>query len=114
MWNTIRTPPFVAKGHDGNPQYIAGGFQQQFGVETFIVAVLYGLVSFSVILLTDITKQSPAAKQKGNFEFDVGFAYAGLILLFVSFSLLLALFKVKNGSYPFKLVLSFLTLAILN
>jgi hypothetical protein len=38
MWNTIRNPPFMPVGRDGGLSLIAGGFQNQFGVETFIVA----------------------------------------------------------------------------
>lgn len=40
MWNTIRTPPFIAQGRNGSPAFIADGFQNQFGVETIIVAAL--------------------------------------------------------------------------
>lgn len=40
MWNTIRNPPFIAAGDGGRADFIAGGFQNQYGVETFIVASL--------------------------------------------------------------------------
>ncbi len=39
MWNTIRNPPFIAN-EDGRPAFFASGFQNQYGVETFIVAGL--------------------------------------------------------------------------
>ena len=40
MWNTIRNPPFIAAGPNGEASFIAGGFQNQYAVETFIVAGL--------------------------------------------------------------------------
>ncbi|KAJ3262237.1 oligosaccharyl transferase subunit ost3/OST6 [Boothiomyces macroporosus] len=39
MWNTIRNPPFLAN-QNGQVGYIASGFQNQFGAETVIVAIL--------------------------------------------------------------------------
>jgi oligosaccharyltransferase complex subunit gamma len=40
MWNTIRTPPFIALGPNGKPSYFAQGFQTQFGFETTAAASL--------------------------------------------------------------------------
>lgn len=40
MWNTIRTPPYVMMGPAGKVEYIAGGFQNQYGAETQIVAAI--------------------------------------------------------------------------
>ena len=50
MWNTIRNPPFIAAGQNGQASYIAGGFQNQHGVETFIVAGICKLLfTFNLI-----------------------------------------------------------------
>ncbi|KAG0308210.1 oligosaccharyl transferase subunit ost3/OST6 [Dissophora globulifera] len=40
MWNQIRNPPYSMKGRDGSTGYIAAGFQNQFGLETQIIAVI--------------------------------------------------------------------------
>ena len=45
MWNTIRNPPFIASNQNGQPSFIAGGFQNQYGVETFIVAAMCKIYS---------------------------------------------------------------------
>eukprot|EP00842_Homolaphlyctis_polyrhiza_P000965 jgi/Hompol1/186/HPOL_000788-RA len=38
MWNTIRNPPFIGH-HNGRSQYLSGGFQYQFGIETQTIAI---------------------------------------------------------------------------
>ncbi|KAJ3346707.1 oligosaccharyl transferase subunit ost3/OST6 [Kappamyces sp. JEL0680] len=96
MWNNIRNPPFIANDN-GRAAFIAGGFQNQFGIETFMVAALYGLVSFSMYHLAVVVPQQRASNQRGS-------AYAGLLVLYVTFSFLLAVFRAKNGSYPFRLL----------
>jgi len=50
MFNHIRKVPYVAQDSKGGISYIAGGFSNQFGLETQIVAVIcmltpnYGIV----------------------------------------------------------------------
>lgn len=39
MWNQIRHPPYSMPSRDGRPGFIAPGFQNQFGLETQIVAI---------------------------------------------------------------------------
>jgi oligosaccharyltransferase complex subunit gamma len=97
MWNTIRQPPFIAMGRNGEPLYFAGGFQQQFGIETVIVAFCYSLISFSIIVLTVLAPKMPAGEEKNV-------VYVGLMLFVVSYSTILLVFRFKNGHYPYKLV----------
>jgi hypothetical protein len=40
MWNQIRTPPFLMPGANGQVSYIAAGYQNQYGIETQIVATI--------------------------------------------------------------------------
>ncbi|KAF9178667.1 oligosaccharyl transferase subunit ost3/OST6, partial [Haplosporangium sp. Z 767] len=40
MWNQIRNPPYMARGRDGHPAFIAQGFQNQIGIETQLVAAI--------------------------------------------------------------------------
>ena len=50
MWNQIRNAPYVAAGRDGSVTYFASGFQNQYGAETQIVAVIceYGKALYTV------------------------------------------------------------------
>ncbi|KAG5462232.1 MAG: hypothetical protein BJ554DRAFT_5467, partial [Olpidium bornovanus] len=49
MWNHIRKPPYVVAGHDGRFEWIAGGFQQQFVLESQVFALLRILFLASII-----------------------------------------------------------------
>ncbi|OZJ05391.1 hypothetical protein BZG36_02011 [Bifiguratus adelaidae] len=97
MWNHIRKPPYVVPSQDGI-SYIASGFQQQFGMESQLVAMMYAILSFCIIsLATAVPRLDDPQKQR----FGV-YMWSGLVLL--TFSILMALFRAKNGSYPFKLL----------
>ncbi|KAK1925155.1 hypothetical protein DB88DRAFT_488109 [Papiliotrema laurentii] len=98
MWNRIKNAPYVAVSQNGQTSWIAGGFQQQLGLESQVVGAIYGLLSFSIIALTVfVPAQLNPAKQRIA-------VYLWLAMLVVVFSLLFKLFKVKNGGYPFSLL----------
>ncbi|CAO0798278.1 unnamed protein product [Mucor circinelloides] len=99
MWNRIRTPPFVMPGKNGDINYIASGFSSQLGVEPQIVASIYGLLAFSLVALI---KSVPQFDDQTRQRFGV-YIWMGCIIFI--FSALLALFKIKNGGYPFKLLI---------
>lgn len=40
MWNSIRHAPYMSMSPKGQPEYFASGFQNQYGAETQIVAVI--------------------------------------------------------------------------
>ena len=42
MWNQIRHPPYMQVDQQGKPNYIAGGYSNQFAVETQIISVICG------------------------------------------------------------------------
>ncbi|KAF8422666.1 hypothetical protein EV426DRAFT_161850 [Tirmania nivea] len=96
MFNHIRHTPYV--GHNpktGMPTYIAGGFSTQFAAESQIVGLVYAFLSFGTIALGMKIPRIKEAKRQG-----VAVAvWSGVVLILFSF--LMALFKVKNGSYPF-------------
>nr|KAJ3421020.1 oligosaccharyl transferase subunit ost3/OST6 [Polyrhizophydium stewartii] len=97
MWNTIRNPPFVGQ-HNGQAHLISGGFQYQFGVETFIVAGLYSVVSLSLLLLVAYV---PTIK---NVEEQRRITWVTVLVFVVTYSFTLNFFKVKIGNYPFRLL----------
>ena len=40
MWNQIRHPPYMQVSRAGQPQYIAAGYSNQYGVETPIISLI--------------------------------------------------------------------------
>ncbi|EPS37941.1 hypothetical protein H072_8343 [Dactylellina haptotyla CBS 200.50] len=95
MFNHIRKVPYVVQGRNGGVSYIAGGFSNQFGLETQIVAVVYAVLAFSSIALC---LKMPRIENSGKQKIAV---MAWNLVLLVLFSFLMSIFKMKNGSYPF-------------
>ncbi|CDO71218.1 hypothetical protein BN946_scf184863.g13 [Trametes cinnabarina] len=95
MFVRIRGMPHTG----GNGQWIAPGYQNQFGQETQVVSFIYGLLSAAFLMLTLVTPyQTNPARQRLQI-----YLWSGVIL--VMFSVLISLFRVKNRGYPFKLLL---------
>ncbi|KAI0831399.1 oligosaccharyl transferase subunit OST3/OST6 family [Trametes gibbosa] len=83
----------------GNGQWIAPGYSNQFGQETQVISIIYGLLSAAFLMLTVVTPyQTNAARQRLQV-----YLWSGVIL--VMFSVLISLFRIKNRGYPFKLLL---------
>ncbi|KAK2062138.1 OST3/OST6 family protein [Colletotrichum caudatum] len=97
MFNHIRKVPYVASDGRGGISYFAGGFQNQFGLETQIVAAIYGVLSFCAISLTVKVPRIGDSKRQQVAVL----AWGGV--LFLMYSFLLSVFRIKNGGYPFSL-----------
>ncbi|KAI0383244.1 hypothetical protein F5Y04DRAFT_31587 [Hypomontagnella monticulosa] len=97
MFNQIRKVPYVAGDGRGGVTYWASGFQSQFGLETQIVAFMYGVLSFATISLA---VKAPRTRDPKIQQLIV-IVWGGVLVLMYSF--LLSIFKVKNPGYPFKL-----------
>ncbi|KAK9467581.1 hypothetical protein V1512DRAFT_205796 [Lipomyces arxii] len=97
MYNNIRHTPYVANNRQGEVQYIAGGFTNQYGFETQAVAVLYAFLAFSAISLASkvprMTVRTRQTSATGTW----------CILMWCLFSLLLFVFRMKNRGYPYSL-----------
>jgi oligosaccharyltransferase complex subunit gamma len=111
MYNHIRKVPYVTNDGKGGISYFAGGFQNQFGLETQIIAAICksryysglrmelmtvdGVLAFAAISLAlkcpRIT--DPKAQQVAVLAWGGG--------LFIVYSFLLSIFRFKNGGYPF-------------
>lgn len=50
MWNGIRGAPYMMMGQGGKPEYFASGFQNQYGAETQIVAIICQCLSSFLFL----------------------------------------------------------------
>lgn len=97
MFNQIRKVPYVAGDGRGGISYFAGGFQNQYGLESQIVGAMYGVLALASIAL--IMKVPRIADPKSQ---QVAVIVWGGIL-FVMYSFLLSIFRIKNGGYPFSL-----------
>ena len=113
MFNHIRKVPYVSGDGRGGVTYFASGFQNQYGLETQIVAAicelilsvwLYpanclvdGLLSFCAISLVIKVPRIAESKTQGLAVL----AWGGVML--VTYSFLLSIFRIKNGGYPFSL-----------
>ncbi|KAI1778164.1 hypothetical protein F4818DRAFT_288214 [Hypoxylon cercidicola] len=97
MFNRIRKVPYVAGDGRGGISYFAGGFQNQYGLETQIVAFMYGVLSFATISLAI---KAPRTRDPKMQQLTVIVWGAVMVLMY---SFLLSVFRVKNGGYPFKL-----------
>ena len=50
MWNRIKNAPYVAIGRDGQTSWIAGGYQNQLGLESQVVAAMCEWPACSLLL----------------------------------------------------------------
>jgi len=98
MWNHIRGPPLVQKTQTGQV-FIHGSSQGQFVFETYFIFLLYGLITFGMILLID------AAENKGDIGRRRLCSIIGLALFAFFFSLILSIFRSKAGGYPYSFLL---------
>jgi len=95
MFNQIRNTPYAGGDGKGGVSYIAGGFQNQFGMETQIVAAMYAVLAFATISLAlKVPRMTdPRAQQ-------VAVVLWAVVILGM-YSFLLSVFRIKNGGYPF-------------
>jgi len=95
MFTRIRNVPY--NGGDGN--WIAAGYQNQFGQEVQVISFIYGLLSFAFLMLILVVPyQSSPQRQRLQV-----YLWTGVVMII--YSVLVSLFKVKNKGYPFKLFL---------
>ncbi|KAI9368197.1 hypothetical protein BJX61DRAFT_537439 [Aspergillus egyptiacus] len=95
MFSHIRKVPYVVGDGKGGISYFAGGFSNQFGMETQIIAAIYAVLSFSAIALA---MKVPRITDKKSQQVAVVIWSA---VLLGTYSFLLSVFRAKNGGYPF-------------
>jgi len=95
MYALIRGVPFSGP----NGEWIAAGYQNQVGKEVHLISFIYGLLSFSLLMLILVVPhQSSPQKQRMQI-----FIWTGVTVIL--YSVLVSLFKIKNRGYPFKIFL---------
>lgn len=112
MFNHIRKVPYITGNGKGGITYFAGGFSNQLGVETQIIAVICespsstqsrsvadflsdAVLSFATIALA---LKVPRIKNPRTQQV-AALIWSGV--MFGVYSFLISVFKVKNGGYPF-------------
>ncbi|KAG2157126.1 hypothetical protein DEU56DRAFT_763201 [Suillus clintonianus] len=95
MFTRIRGAPYVGP----NGAWIAQGYQNQYGQEVQVIAMVYGILAGSFLMLTVVT---PRQLSPGRQRTQV---YLWTAVNFLVFSILVSLFRVKNPGYPFKLII---------
>lgn len=93
MFVKIRGMPTTMRG-----QWIAGGYQNQYGAETTVISGIYGTLAFAQLMLI---LGVPHAKTPGSQRMSI---YIFSFLLIIVFSMLVSLFRIKNPSYPFRML----------
>ncbi|CAG8438458.1 1850_t:CDS:2 [Funneliformis mosseae] len=64
MWNHIRGAPYISI-HSGKVNYVAHGYSNQLGIESQIVALIYGVSALSVVsLIISVPKIEDKTKQR--------------------------------------------------
>ncbi|KAJ1310297.1 hypothetical protein OPQ81_007037 [Rhizoctonia solani] len=93
MFVKIRGMPSTMRG-----QWIAGGYQNQYGAEVTVIGGIYGALAFAqLMLILGVPHAKNAASQRMSI-------YIFSFLMIIVFSMLVSLFRVKNPSYPFRML----------
>ncbi|TIB08850.1 hypothetical protein E3P89_03389 [Wallemia ichthyophaga] len=96
MWNQIRKPPQMVMTKNG-AQYFANGVTNQYRAETVIIGTIYALLASTIVILTiSVPKIQNTGRQRAA-------AYLWTLILIVTFSVLVYIFKMKQPIYPFRL-----------
>ncbi|KAH9926214.1 oligosaccharyl transferase subunit OST3/OST6 family [Fomitopsis serialis] len=95
MFVRIRGMPYTGP----NGQWVAGGYQSQYGQEVQVVSMIYGTLAAGFLMLTLVV---PSQMSPSRQRMQV-YLWTGVI--FVMYSVLVSLFKEKNKGYPFRLLL---------
>ncbi|KAJ1731622.1 oligosaccharyl transferase subunit ost3/OST6 [Coemansia biformis] len=99
MWNRINEPPYVGQTRTGDAVLFAPSQNQQFGVETQIVATAYATCALCVVLLVGHVPRVANSEQRTLVTFLI---VASLVLVY---SYLNSVFRLKMPGYPYRLLL---------
>ncbi|KIY70929.1 oligosaccharyl transferase subunit OST3/OST6 family [Cylindrobasidium torrendii FP15055 ss-10] len=95
MFTQIRGVPFTGP----NGSWVAAGYQNMYGQEVQVISLIYGTLALSFLMLTAVV---PYQTSPGRQRVQV---YLWTFVIMLVYSVLIALFKVKNRGYPFRLFL---------
>lgn len=97
MFNITRGTPLLGQDN-GQIVYFQPGFQNQLGIETQIIAILYAVLSFMTIcLLAKVPRIT-------NPKLQLGIAVGLSLAVYVGYSYFIAIYRVKYYGYPYGLL----------
>jgi len=96
MFVRIRGSPWVSN-RNGQQQWMAGGYQSQYGMEVQVISAIYLAAAFSYTALIFLVPRisSPSKQRLG--------IYIWCTLSVVLLAILLYFLRIKNPAYPFRL-----------
>ncbi|RKP39721.1 hypothetical protein BJ085DRAFT_13627 [Dimargaris cristalligena] len=98
MFVRIKGIPYMIAGRSGQPEFIAGQFQHQWGIETQIVASVYALCGACIVALVHrIPKIDNQIRQSVT-------AVVVMALFMAAYSAMMAFLRIKNPAYPYRLL----------
>ncbi|KYK58046.1 hypothetical protein DCS_05059 [Drechmeria coniospora] len=97
MFNHIRKVPYVSGNGQGGVTYIVNNFSNQLGLETQIVAAIYGILAFTTIALVFRVPRMTEPRS----QLIAALLWVGVMFIFNSF--LMSVFRMKYSGYPFSL-----------
>ncbi|VUZ50996.1 unnamed protein product [Hymenolepis diminuta] len=98
VWNSIRRPPAFHNSAEEGLIIFYPASNSQFVWETVIVMAVYALVSWSLVLLIEVTNAPDSSRKRAM-------AITGIALFAIFVSLSLSLFRKKNHGYPYSFLL---------
>ncbi|KAJ2893678.1 oligosaccharyl transferase subunit ost3/OST6 [Coemansia aciculifera] len=99
MWNKINDPPYIGQSRSGEAQLYVPTNNQQFGIETQLVAATYAICALCIVALVQYAPKVQGADQRTFITFMF------VVMLVLMFSYLNSVFRMKMPGYPFKLLL---------
>ncbi|KAJ1999227.1 oligosaccharyl transferase subunit ost3/OST6 [Coemansia thaxteri] len=100
MWNRINSPPYMGQSQQsGDVVLFVPTQNQQYGVETQIVAGTYAICALCIVVLVKHVPKIQSADQRTSVTLLFVF------LLLFTFSYLNSVFRLKMPGYPFKMLL---------
>lgn len=97
MYNQIRNTQTFKKDRDGNIEYFATGHNTQYGAETQILSIIYGVLT---ACLYGIIKYLPLLKDS---RLKLIGTLTCCFIAFFSYSYIVQFYHYKSPSYPFYL-----------
>jgi len=97
MWNSITGANFAEYDPDGSVKWFSSGFQQQYGLESQVVAVVYGLATLAFIQLGTGALKIKNPTQQSIVASLLIFTFLACITFIVT------LFRRKFPPYPYKI-----------
>ncbi|KAJ1667931.1 oligosaccharyl transferase subunit ost3/OST6 [Coemansia sp. RSA 1813] len=99
MWNRINDPLYIGQARGGDALLFMPINNQQYGVETQIVAATYAVCALCVVALVRHVPKIPNQEQRTFVTFMF------VIALIMTYSYLNSIFRLKMSGYPFRLLL---------